>query len=492
MTKAIVSGPVPLENVATQEEAAFETTDVANADRIVREFRDDLRWVNGLGFLGFTGTHWERSENRALRVGRQLGRIIQQEAAELLKRAAKEQDDAKHQDLKDRAAGLLKWGARSETERQVRSALTLARSFVEVPIEALDSDPWLLNVRNGTLDLRTGALRPHSRGDHITRLADVAYDPDARSELWDAFIERVIPDPEIRGFLQRAFGYALTGSTIEDVFFILWGSGSNGKSTLLEAIRRALGDYAMHTPAETLLAGRDTAIPNDVARLRGARFVSSVETGEGRRLNENKIKSMTGGDRIAARYMRQEWFEFDPTFKLFLATNYRPQVRGNDHAMWRRIRLIPFTETITDDEIDLDLQDKLRAEAPAILAWLVQGCMAWQAEGLNASTSVLAATNSYRREEDLLGQFLEAECDVSDRDALEAVRRGEAGAQTLPWVSSKVLYDAYCNWMEGEGERPLSKKALGMRLGLAGLMDERGTGGARGWRGIRLRDRSDV
>jgi putative DNA primase/helicase len=269
--------------------------------------------------------------------------------------------------------------------------------------------------------------------------------------------------------LQRAIGYTLSGSTTEQVLFLLWGSGANGKTVTLETVRALLGEYGQQTPAETFLERRET-IPNDVARLRGARFVAAVETPEGRRLNETMVKRLVGGDTMAARFMRGEWFEFSPSFKAWIGTNHKPVIRGTDEAIWRRIRLLPFTVTIPEAERDGELAAKLLAELPGILRWALEGCLAWQADGLGAPPAVEAATADYRRSMDVLGDFFDDVC-VLHPDA-----KAKAGD----------LYAAFVGWCDRNGERErLTKQAFGRRLTERGFQSKR-DGRARWWLGLGL------
>ena len=285
----------------------------------------------------------------------------------------------------DRKA-LLDHAQDSESVTRIAAMLSLARSEPGIPVrpDDLDRDIWLFNCLNGTLDLRSGELRPHRREDLITRIAPVAYDPTAECSKWNTFLKRIMDgNDDLVAFLRRAVGYSLTGSTSERCIFILYGGGKNGKTVFIEAVRMLFGEwYAARTPTQTLMAKRGDAIPNDVARLKGARFVSACETGEGKVLDEAAVKDMTGGDRIAARFMRAEWFEFTPHFKIFLSTNHKPRIIGRDDAIWDRIRLVPFEVRISDNErrpMD-ELLAEFRAELPGILAWAVKGCMEWQRE----------------------------------------------------------------------------------------------------------------
>ena len=262
-----------------------------------------------------------------------------------------------------------------------------------------------------------------------------------------------------------------TGETSEQCLFIFYGAGANGKSTFLQTMSYVLGDYSMSTPTETLLVKRRGAIPNDVARLKGARFVIACEADAEQRLAESLIKQMTGGDTISARFLHQEWFDFEPTHKVFFGTNHKPVIRGTDYAIWRRIRLVPFEITIPEGERDKNLPEKLKAEADGILAWAVQGCQVWQQQGLGVPEEVKAATDSYREEMDILGEFLKDRCRLS----LESK------------VSSKDLYESYSAWCLDNGQEPVGQRAFVSALKEKGFKRCRiGHGGVRGWIGIEL------
>ncbi len=436
-------------------------TDLGNAERLVRLHGEDLRYVHSWGkWLEWDGQRF------ALDVSGEIYR-----RAKATVRAAYA-ESAQLSDSEERKA-LAQWATKSESAARIDAMIQLARAEVPVAHEMLDADPWALNVANGTLDLRTGELRPHRRADYLTKLAPVVYDESAKAPTWERFLERILPDGRVRAFVRRAAGYSLSGDTGEQVLFLLWGGGANGKSTFVETLMLAAGDYSMKTPAETLLARREGAIPNDVAALRGARLVAAVETEEGRRLAEVRVKELTGSDTVSARFMRAEWFTFRPVAKLWLATNHRPRVKGTDEAIWRRIRLIPFTVTIPESERDHRLSDRLRAELPGILTWAVAGCLEWQRDGLRPPAAVLAATSSYRAEQDVLGAFLADRCVVTPGG----------------WVASDQLFAAYKRWCEETGEHPVSQRALGLALGERGFTDtRRGAGEARkrGWQGIGL------
>jgi len=336
--------------------------------------------------------------------------------------------------------------------------------------EQLDADAWRLNVSNGTLDLRTGRLLRHDPGALITKLAPVEHSTDARCPIWLTFLDRIMRgDVDVIAFLQRALGYALTGDVSEQVMFFLYGTGANGKSTLLNTVHAVLGDYASHTPTETLLLKRGDTIPNDLARLKGARFVTAVEAEGGRRLAEARVKQMTGGDPISARFLHGEWFDYAPEYKLFCAVNHKPSVKGTDHAIWRRIRLIPFTVTIPEHEQDRRLGDTLRGELSGVLRWMLEGCLAWQKQGLGESEAVKTATGAYREEMDMIAAFL-GDCCVIDETSS---------------ASKSELYQRYEEWCAAGGEQRMTKSELGIRLVERGVEDGK-SGSVRLWRGLGL------
>jgi putative DNA primase/helicase len=466
-----VSRYEPLDNGATlrsngqrgtgEGEPSFNLTDLGNAARFIHRHGENLRYCWPWGkWLVWDGRRWIKDDSgEVYRLAKETVASIYQEAA-----AAPDEEARK---------ALAKHAVRSEAGSRIKEMVDLARSDVPVMPDELDASADLLNTESGTVDLRTGELQEHRREDLITKIAPVEYRPDAAAPAWAAFLERVLPSEELRGFVQRAGGYSATADTSEQCMFINHGGGANGKSTFQEAITAALGDYAMRAPTEMLLTRRTGGIPNDVARLKGSRFVAASETEEGRRLAESLIKDLTGQDTITARFMRAEFFDFRPTHKLWLSTNHKPEIRGTDNAIWRRIRLIPWSVTIPPAEQDKKLLATLRHELPGILAWIVRGCLDWRREGLQAPDEVRKATGEYRAEMDVLAGFISECC--------------EEGVDF--WDYSKDLYETYKRWCEDNGERTENKRRFGERLRERGF--ERAKGGARGahiWRGLRLRE----
>jgi putative DNA primase/helicase len=337
---------------------------------------------------------------------------------------------------------------------------------------------------------------PAQRNHYLTDCLTIAYDADAACPTWEAFLWRIMggrpplsADADaLRGdeleaytaaqtraqtfcaFLQRVLGQCLTGDVSEQDLYIFYGTGANGKSTLLNTIMALLGTYAMKGTAELLMTPRNDRHPTERADLYGKRLVATIETQEAGRLNETFIKEATGGDPIRARRMREDFWEFLPTHTMLLATNHKPEIRGTDYAIWRRIKLIPFTVTMPDDEQDPALPEKLAKELPGILAWMVRGCLDWQTHGLRPPEEVLLATQAYKQEQDVFEAFLASEC----------FRTPSARS------SAAELYSTYETWCKDNDLEPLKKRAFGMRLGDSGCQPAQGTGGRREWVGIGL------
>ncbi len=335
-------------------------------------------------------------------------------------------------------------------------------------VDQWDSDPWCINTPGGIVDLRAGTLRPARREDYCTKLAAAA--PGGHCPTWQAFLSRITGrDEELQKFLQRMAGYALTGMTSEHAMFFLYGQGANGKSVFVNTICGMLGDYGQTAPIESFIDSKSQSHPTSLAMLRGARLVAASETEDGRWWAEAKLKLLTGGDRISARFMRQDFFEFTPAFKLLVAGNHKPRLRSVDEAMRRRFHLIPFTVTIPPAERDGALTEKLRSEWPGILAWAIQGCLAWQREGLTPPACVLSATGDYFEAEDALARWLEDRTEKKDGF----------------WESASELFNDWSEWAESNGEFAGSQKRFSENLTARGYQQSRKRTG-RGFEGIRL------
>lgn len=440
-------------------------TELGNARRLVRQAGADIRFCSALGWLTYDGIRWRPDDTG------EVERRAKQTVMNLYREAAGEL----HKEARD---ALVAHGRKSETNHQLTAMVDLAKSEPTVPVRVsdLDRDPWALNLLNGTLDLGTGTLRPHRRKDLITKLAPVAYDPDATCPLWLHFLDYIMEsNTNLISFIQRMFGLCLTAVTTEQVLFMLYGTGANGKSTAVNTFLALLGDYGRMAAPGLLLRRRHEAHPTERADLYGSRLVASVEIDQGRALAEALVKEMTGGERMKGRLMRRDFFEWEPTHKLLLCCNHRPAIKGTDNAIWRRIRLIPFTVAIPPGEQDKDLRRKLAGELPGILRWAVEGCLAWQHDGLGVPDEVVMATDAYRAGMDVLGAFLN-----------ERTYQGPSATCTV-----KALYDTYKAWCEANGERAESKNNLSTLLAERGCTPKRRHGGQRLWEGLGMLSESE-
>lgn len=441
-------------------------TELGNSKRLAHKYGEDLRYVGSWKkWYVWDSAHWVLDvTGMVMRRAKLIPDVIRTEAFRL--------GDSKEMDA------LVAWSYLSESRGKLNAMIDLASSDRKIAAtpEMFDSDPFLLNVANGTIDLRTGKLRSHRREDMMTRIVNVQWNPDALCLVWDAFLERILPDADVREFVQRAVGYSLTGDIAEQVFFILWGEGANGKSTFMEIVARIVGEYAQNAAKSTFTSGSKSndKIPNDLASMKGARLVYLVETGEEHGLDETLIKAMTGGDPVRARFFRAEWFTYRPQFKPWLITNHKPRIRGTDLGIWRRLRLIPFIVQIPEGERDLHYSRKLLAELPGILRWAVDGCVKTLASGLQTPATVTGVTKGYRAEQaerqQRLAEFIADRCELDSR----------------AWTSTKELRAAYTTWCLVNAEEVITGTEFTKALKLAGCEARPGTAGLRGWQGIRL------
>jgi len=436
----------------------YQFTDLGNAHRFVamhasrfRHSREESRW------LEWREGRWRRDVTGAAE--RAAAEVVETLWTQVVRLPAEKRKDA------------VGWALRSQSSAALRAMLTLAATDAElvVRLEQLDADPYLLSVGNGTLDLRTGELRQPDPEELITLGTDVDYDPDAPRERWLGFLDEVFGgDQELVAFLKRGYGSCLTGDTRDRALFIEYGSRFNGKSTLNRALQQVLGDFAHTAPIRVVMRTRQAEIPNEIAALARKRFVVVAETADGHQLDENRVKMLTGRDKVPARFLHREWFEFEPEYKLFLYTNFRPKVDGSDGAIWDRIRLVPFRVSFADRE-DQELGAKLAAESAGILAWLVEGCLEWQDEGLGTCDAVVQATAAYRTENDVIARFVDDCCELGDEHRVER----------------KVLRAALARYCEENGDEIPPATTLGRWLTERGARETRANG-KKGYRGIRL------
>lgn len=428
---------------APRSDGTQPITDLWNARRLIETHGTELRHAPQLGaWLVWDGRRWAEDVT-----------------GEAVRRAKRVIDDLREVVFSDEEPSaqrrrLAAW-QRAQQAGRIDGLLRLASTEPGVPVlvSNLDADPWLLNVANGTLDLRSGELREHRRGDLITKLIDVDFDPDATAPTFERVLERVLPDRDVRSFTQRALGSALTGDVSDQVLNLAHGDGANGKSTILNLVRRLLADYAVQLAPDVLWTSARDQHPTGLTDLRGARLAVTIEVEQGRGLAESLVKSLTGGEPIRARRMRCDYFEFAPTHTIFVACNHLPVVRGADDGIWRRLVVIPFLVTIPPAERDPHLPERLWAEREGVLAWLVAGCLAWQRDGLSPPPTITATTESYRVEQDHLGGFLAARC--------------EFGSSYQAATGDLRL--AYETWCEQAGAEPLSRTMFGRMLGDRGI-----------------------
>lgn len=422
----------------------YRLTDLGNARRFADANRDRLRYVRSWGkWLAWDGKRWRRDEvGVEVAAARAVVASVYADAATGAQRAAQAVNGSPQQELVLGPAleELTKWARDSAKVARVSAMIQLAQSESEIAVSSKiwDQDAWSLNAANGTIDLRDGELRAHKQSDMMTMVTSVDYDPCAKCPRWEEFLERVQPDEELRLWIQRYLGYALTGDVREQCLSFFYGGGSNGKSVLIDVVLRILGDYGLRAADGLVLAKHGESHPTELADLEGKRFVVCSEIEQGRTWAEALIKRITGDQTITARRMRMDFYTFPSTHKLVVAANTRPIVRGTDHGIWRRMRLVPWLVRIPDAEQNQELPEQLYAEeAPGILAWLVRGCLAWQRMGLGGSQAIEEATAEYRKNQDLLGRWIDERCEVGEP----------------LWHATSSLYESFAGWCKEEGMR---------------------------------------
>ncbi|MFC1783819.1 phage/plasmid primase, P4 family [Planctomycetota bacterium] len=452
-------------------ECSFELhlTEQGNGERFAQQHSHCARYCHTWKkWLYFDGRRWATDcEDKISHLAKKIVRDMYHEAASCDNEQVRKE--------------LARHAVLSETRRQRENMLWYAAKEIPICCWAKDFDKniWLLNCLNGTIDLRTGELKPHNPDDMITKICPMEYNPDAQLDMWDKFLaETTDNDFGFQAFLQQAVGYSLTGDTREEKLFFVHGPAATGKSTFLEAVKAALGDYAQTADFETFLKRNQAgSIRNDIARLSGTRLVASIELEDGKKLAEGLVKQLTGGDTITARFLRQEHFEFLPQFKLWLAANDEPRVNHNDDAIWRRLLEVPFKKQVPEDKRDPDIKATLtdpKKAGPAILAWAVRGCQVWLENGLFIPDAVTQATREYKLSQDPLREFIEdyIAIDARERELVKNVRAvyekyaAEIGMKyTLnPAVFNKRLEQLGCEKKNMRDESGVSKYWLGLRL----------------------------
>ncbi|MFJ9161202.1 phage/plasmid primase, P4 family [Streptomyces griseoviridis] len=424
----------------------YGESDAMNAHALVAFNNGTIRYAAGLGFYTWNGRIWVRSDMRVRQEIHRMG------AALVL-------------------AGQNQLARGFTMTSRIDALLTELCSVPNVSIGATDFDdrPDLLNFRNGTVDLRTGRLRPHDQADLLTYALDIDYNPHATCPRWEAFLEEIFPGmPDMPAYIQRMVGYGITGHTTEQAFSVLWGKGANGKSVLVDTLTSVFRAISRTTPFSTFEERKSGGIPNDIAALRGARLVMASEGESGKPMSESILKRVTGKDMISARFLRQEFFEFRPSFLLLLATNHKPKFKSQDEGLWRRVKLLPFTRWFAPEERDPALDRKLLAESEGIAAWAVRGAVSWYREGLRDPQVITGASQEYRETSDPLAGFLPGVLEWAD-DAVT--------------MTGNDAFNSYLDWCEAEN---LPGRERWTRQAFYSAMEERGAIKKRTKRGISL------
>ena len=443
--------------------ARVDRNDMGNGERLLARHGQDLLFVRELGWHAWDGRYWDR-DGAAAELRRRChatARSVMEEVQAV--QGSNAEDWGGTGDWKERQQELRKWSIGSGNRARIEAMATEAAPYVTVGPADMDADPLLFNVDNGTIRL-VGAcddFRPHARTDRISRISPAAYDPDATCDLWFKFLCEVQPDTAIRLFLQRWVGYCLTGLTIEQKLIFNFGEGANGKSVFVETIAWLLGTYALTLPFASLLKDdrkRGGDATPDIARLPGVRMVRASEPEKGSTFSEATIKQITGNEELTARHLHHDFFDFIAQFKLTLSGNHKPMIRGQDHGIWRRFLLVPWKVMVPEEDQDLNLADKLKAEASGILNWALDGCRMWLESGLDVPAGVRVATDEYRSDSDPVGRFLAACTEGMPGDSVE-------GAE---------IYAAYHKWCKANAERTWSMTAFGRALAERGYEKQRG------------------
>ena len=427
----------------------YKKSDVGNADRLINKHGANIRYIHEhKSWIYWADNRWKIDND---------GEIFRRAKDTILDiHAEVVETDSEHREA------LSKFAIRSENKRSLDNMISIAGKDKEVVMSqsSLDKNHYLLGVENGTVDLRTGKLEVSDRANFITKHANVTHMADANCPKWLKFVNEIMDnDQEMVNYLQKVVGYSLTGDTTAQKFFFLHGSGANGKSVFIETISELLGDYSMQTPVSTLMTKATGSINNDVARLKGARFVAATETEEHSKFNESELKQLVGGDTITARFLHQEYFEFLPEFKLWISGNHKP-VTGDGYGMWRRLILIPFNVKFAKKDRDSKLKDKLRQEMSGILNWAIEGCIKWKIEDLKTPRTIQSAINEYKSEMDIIQHWID-DCWQTNAAASSTIKATE-------------LYRSYKVWADTNGERfVLTHNKLGRKLTERGIEKNR-------------------
>jgi len=443
----------------------YPRTDIGNNKRFIQRFGKDILYCHPwkVWFI-WQGTHWALDESgKIMAYGKYTANRIEDEAGKL---------PGEHE-----RKTMYAWSGASQGYNRIKSLIALSASDVPIMPAGLDANKNLLNFPNGTLEIDTGTFREHRQADLCSKVMGAPYDLDTDCPVWKRFIGEIFEDNEdLIKFVQRAMGYTLTASIKERAIFLCYGSGANGKSTLLNTIAAAMGDYARQTESSTFTVQKRESVRNDLAALKGSRLVLALESGKDKKLDEAIVKQVSGGDKIAARFLFKEYFEYTPEFKIWWGFNHRPRIDDCTESIWDRIKLIPFNLRIPEERRDLNLPDNLLNELPGIINWMLEGLQEYRRIGLAEPDIVRAATAEYQEEQDILGEWIRENC-----------VKGPGY-----WTPRAELYTSYHTWSTGRQENPMSPRKFGIEIGDRFKRDRDGMTGKVGYKGIRLKSAPDL
>ena len=441
----------------------FPPTDQGNADRFVAAYQGQVKHAHQLGWFTWNGANWDRDlgEKTVMHYAGQLIQVINEEIGLA--------DDKKLIKMLNRTREMLSMN----NSRKNALAITKVSPVVGIGADSFDKAEYLFNVANGVVNLRTGELKKHDPDLLLSKISPIDYNPEAECPKFEKFMDEITcGDRELALWMQTYFGYSMTANVQEQLFSVFYGTGGNGKSVLVNVISTIMGQYTLETPVETIMSKHGASgMSNDIARIKGARLVTCRESDNGQALAESLIKSLTGGDKIAARFLHKEFFEFRPVAKWILFTNHKPSIKGTDQGIWRRVKLVPFNYRVPEDKKNKNLEPELLGEASGILNWLVEGCLMWQKNGFPKCDAINHATSDYQQDEDRIGEFLQ-----------EASNTGP-GLKT----SASELYKAYRWFCRDAGDMPLNSRNFPKKMEEKGHTKKRG-GSGNFWDGIALTD----
>lgn len=438
----------------------FRLNELGNAERIAYEYGYAIRYVSEMGWMLWDGKRW-KIDNKL-----QIERI----ANKVLRELEKSEDEIER-------SWARKCGKRNIRMNSIKDLMPL----VPAEREEFDRHKFLFNCANGVLNLKDGKLKPHDRDLRLSKLSNVEFNENAKCSVWLNFLQQIFKgDNDLIDYMQRLVGYSMTGDISEQGMYFLVGGGSNGKSTFINIIKALMGDYGLQTKSDTFIKKKNEGANNDIARLANARFVSAVESEEGEKLQESLVKTITGGEPLLARFLRQEYFEFIPEFKVFFTTNHKPVIGGVDDGIWRRVKIIPFTLSLKPHQRDKKLEEKLSLEMSGILNWAIEGCLKWQKSGLKEPRVVVDATGQYKEDMDILAPFLNEACYI-DEPKNEAIK-----------IEAKELYNIYDSWCYKSGERTLGNRSFYRMLETKGFGKSKGAGNKTFLTGITIKERAPV